>query len=553
MFGSNRQFQAGLNVKDARRQREQNSLSLRRKDREQRLQNKRKKILSKRTNNNSSNITTNQEELDQQRLLQQLPRFVSGCFTEHKATIFECTQQIRKLLSFSHNAPIGQVIESGIVPRLIQFLRWNDCPQLQFEALWIITNIASSDKAEYTAHIVRNGAIPAFIDILSIPNYALQEQCVWALGNIAGDCIEIRNMVLEHNLLIHIIKLCQEPYDSNRKRAEFVSLMENLSWAVANLCRYGSHSKPQLTQLLECLYHLLQQGQSTCYADIGWSFCYLLGRIDDNDNECYVLNVMHSNKTGITKKLISLLSTSPTQAQRSILRAVGNIVTANDRYTAKCVEYDVLFHLRQLLLDSQSQPQSQCNDRMVKEICWAISNITAGTESQIRAVMKQNIFPILVNILSSGRDLVATEALWAISNATTSFSKTDIIEHLVQLGVIKALCAFLKRKFGPNNEHIWNVTWEKLLFVSLESIQNILNVDGNDDKYATEFEINGGWDFLEYLQSDDTISQLAYDKVGDLVTFLNQPVANIKSRSVKEKESEKFDFGFDNNRCGFTF
>ena len=197
MFRPNREFQAGLNAKEARRQREKNSLSLRRKDREIKLQNKRKKILKKSqqtpfNNNNNNNTnnnhhinngnTLNDEQQSQQRLLCGLKRFVEGCFSNHKATQFECTQKIRKLLSFSTNVPIQQVIDSGVIPRIIQFLHKNDMPQLQFESMWVLTNIASSENPEHTAKIVRDGALQPFMNILKINNYALQEQAIWGLG-----------------------------------------------------------------------------------------------------------------------------------------------------------------------------------------------------------------------------------------------------------------------------------------------------------------------------------------------------------------------------------
>ena len=72
---------------------------------------------------------------------------------------------MRKLLSFQNGAEwsIKLVIESGVIPRIIQFLHFNDCPHLQFEAMWVLTNIASSSKPEYTATIVRGGVVQLFI------------------------------------------------------------------------------------------------------------------------------------------------------------------------------------------------------------------------------------------------------------------------------------------------------------------------------------------------------------------------------------------------------
>ena len=75
----------------------------------------------------------------------------------------------------------------------------------------------------------------------------------------------------------------------------------------------------------------------------------------------------------------------------------------------------------------------------MQEAVWFLSNITAGNQQQVQAVIEAGLVPMIIAHLTKGEFQTQKEAAWAISNLTISGNKTQVA-YLVSQGVIPPFC-----------------------------------------------------------------------------------------------------------------
>ncbi|XP_059046799.1 importin subunit alpha-1-like [Achroia grisella] len=456
---------AGHGTTDLRRKRAELSVALRKQARDEQL-------LKRRA------LSPEAGEAPQDGEKQQTPgEIVKGLKSQDLAVQTAAARAARRMLSREQNPPISLMVDAGVIKPLIAALDRDDCTDLQFEAAWALTNIASGTH-DHTMAVIDAGAIPPLVSLLERGG-AVGEQSAWALGNIAGDGAGPRDAVLEHRALPALLKLLRPHTPPSQLRTAV--------WAYSNLCRNKNPlvKFDMVSPALPYISDLLEVTDQDILADSCWALSYLT----DGPNE-RIESVQST--PNLLVRLVSLLGHKSPAVRTPALRSVGNMLTVMNSYpvaeTDRCLQAGCLDHIATLLHCGKPS--------LMKEAAWAISNILAGTNEQIQQAIDKGILNHLLHVLSFDDIKCQKEAAWAITNLCLGGSPQQL-DALLAAGFLQPYCYLLS---SPDH---------RAVTVVLDGLTNLLQAAakfGQVEPLCIRLEEIGALDQLEALQQHENES-----------------------------------------------
>ncbi|KAL9641659.1 hypothetical protein ABK040_016890 [Willaertia magna] len=435
----------------------------------------------------------------------ELPEIIKSIIQSNDTnTQLENVKTLRKvLISTEDSLIIDTVIESGVLPYLVQFLSENNnntC--LQFESLWSVSCISESESQHHIESIINANVVPELIKLLqnSLSSEKIINMSIWTLCFIVDD---FRDYILQMGIMPPLLNIINNQPN--------ISILRGATCILAHLF----HGKPLLDKDLiniaipTLAQLLINDNDEEVIKNSARALSYYTENSNDRVQELI-------NFDGVCKRLVTLLTHQNNSIVKPILKIVRNISCGDDLQTESIVNNDtnVLNGLLQLL--------SHKKIKIRKEVCWIISNIAGANNQIIQSIIDAKIIPKVITIISDeNEDLnVKINAMWII-NGIFSNGRKDQIDHVVKdLGCLLSVVNLLENckdynllyaimdtllvlfdsgdNFKENNNSINPYIecmescdgFEKVRFYSNYSVLEITNLVSAILSYKNEIDIN---------------------------------------------------------------
>nr|DAD27935.1 TPA_asm: hypothetical protein HUJ06_029403 [Nelumbo nucifera] len=334
----------------------------------------------------------------------------------------EALRELRRLLSNSELPPVEAALKAGAVPALVQCLSFGPPDEQLLEAAWCLTNIAAGEPEQTKALLP---ALPLLIAHLgeksSMP---VAEQCAWALGNVAGEGEELRNILLAQGALPPLARMMLPNKGSTVRTA---------AWALSNLIKgpdpRAATELIRIDGVMEAIIRHLRRADEQLATEVAWVVVYLSAL----SNVATGMLV----KSDLIQLLVGRLATSGSlQLLIPVLRSLGNLVAGDSQTT------HVVLIAGQDITDNAISALIKClkseHRVLKKEAAWVLSNIAAGSLAHKQLIHSSEAVPLLLRLLLTAPFDIRKEAAYALGNLCVAPMEgagqpNVILEHLVSL------------------------------------------------------------------------------------------------------------------------
>lgn len=345
--------------------------------------------------------------------------------------------EIKMILSLPKTNYIDDVIKSGIVPTLMRMALTRP-HEFAYQLCWVICNIGCGDSLS-TRYLIRINTLDFFDQIFYLePNsYELCDQIVWAIGNIAGDCTNHRNIVSSSNVFNKILAYAEIlPLDQTEKQS-------NLAWTMTNLVRGKPIAKVEITVSIK--KHLLKVFLYFNDFEILTDACWGLYSI----SEIVCKNLLKN--PNIAQKILSLLINQILQTAIPLFNLLGNIIVNCDNSWDYLNELNIL----NVILNGMA-----CEKKALRKVSICVlSKLCSKFPQAIQLMIEQKVFGFLFDLMKKEDNVMKKEIFLVFYNSIN-------VATSQQIGIIfkkDGICVMIKLLLLKNQDTVKSAILESII------------------------------------------------------------------------------------------
>merc|ERR1712224_985064 len=270
--------------------------------------------------------------------------------------------------------------------------------------------------------------------------------------------------------------------------------------------------------VIQPLYRVIQSSnEDEVLIDALWALSYISDGDDDRIDSVLDLG------ENFLKSLVNILKGHQVKLMAPALRILGNFASGNEIQTQAVIDAGII-NVSLTVLDNPKKS-------LRKEMCWLLSNISAGSQRQISSLLKvPKVAEKLIEFSMQADWETRKEAVWAVSNACTGGSDSQVM-FMVKQNAIEAMISVL------------DINDSRLVVVGLEAINNILTVsDRQGQAYTIILDELGGLEKIEELQNHG--DHAVYQKAVEIIErFFDGEEENEDENIVPTLRDDAFSFG----------
>ena len=318
---------------------------------------------------------------------------------------------IRKSIIQNHSI-CQRIIDKSLL-KLFEFASNKNQPHLQLEANWILTNLCSLGSRHNIINLVNKGIIDIFINTLNSDYSQIVEQAVWGLGNLSGDNINVKTIILKKKNIDFLVKIF-------KKFKEETKIYDCFIWIFSNLCSFKISE--DLLYLQKTLVLILIENFIISENESGLEES-LLGIVINLNRDKEIL-ALTTNEKFLTKlKLYYSILINNYDFNKNKIHSIYEIllkISLDDVYEGCLIKY----HFLKLFIVGLEIN----NEKNLKQILMLINNLVFNFAPQI--ILEKGLMQKILFILSSDKKS-SEDALWVICSMCSSKNK-DCISFLIQ-------------------------------------------------------------------------------------------------------------------------